>query len=939
MAADSRIAVILYLYYTDMWSFYRDHLSKFTNIKLFLILSTNNINTHIISDCKKNFKEYNISTVSNKGLDLLPFLNELQNIDDKKFPFFVKLHTKKSIIFDNDDKEIWNSVLTHSVIGNQDILQKNIDIMTDDSVAACCLDTFTLNNNERQHTFKIQELCNIFKIRYTECKNTQMMTGGVFIGKTHVYKDFFNTKKIKTINSIIEYGSVNRDKPTYTHSLECILSYFLTDKKYKIENTYVESIKIFNKETNKTLHLIQTFNNFCYIHEKPNINGKVINYNKDYLDITWNNIHDKRIQKYIKISDGIFQRVSDKQNIKTFDVTQYKALNNDLINLSDDEAESHYFTHGKNENRIHKLETISRVFDSEFYAKKYDIDASKALAEYVKKGRFENRSYNQIIDDGFDYGEYICCKNINNNIPCTLNQYDALYEYRKHNIKKRINRVESIKDNTITLDETTCIYVASIHCKRDIILTVQDLKKISKHCVDITLFTNNKYAIKELQSNFSSMTCVHKNIKDYTWLYQCYIDGLTNTKIKNNILLLSNKTIIINDIKNVLISSQESNADFVFLTSEYCKHIYDHSINLKVHQNFIFFKRKNIKMLINFFKNILKTQATYTLYELVQFELVQFLFKMKKSIKAFIRPYDYKELIWNNICDFNVCNEPDIIYKERLPIVDKQNLYYLNSTVPHFFKKTSKNTTRLTQWLDSDILSKYKIKKNICAVINLFTLSNINEFAGYIKTLFKKCSKLTVIITGNKDAFKLLKKQLTHKITFIETFNKGMDIGPFMHVLRDFYNNNKHYDYIIKLQEKRTVHWRKYMINNIIDNLEHYCALMEKETVSLCAPYRFLLNLDNLNKTTINYIIQRYNIPFIYDYEETYNGFIGGTMFLAKHKLFNDFFDTYHINLDYEIDILEEGAVVNDFATYTHAWERMLTCIIPTVMKTELRCI
>jgi hypothetical protein len=166
-----------------------------------------------------------------------------------------------------------------------------------------------------------------------------------------------------------------------------------------------------------------------------------------------------------------------------------------------------------------------------------------------------------------------------------------------------------------------------------------------------------------------------------------------------------------------------------------------------------------------------------------------------------------------------------------------------------------------------------------------------------------------------------------------------MDIGPFLKLFHHLKTTDEEYDYIIKIQEKRTDHWRKYMINNLIENLYHYCLLLEEDRVSLTAPFRYILQLDDLNKLTIDYITQRYNIPFDYKFEQTYNGFVGGTMFIIKHKTFNNFIEQYNINLDYELSLLEEGAVTNEFATYTHAWERILSCVLPTVMKTELKCI
>ena len=935
--SSKKVAVILYLFYTDTWELYRELLLKHKNIKLFLVLNNDNVNQHVIEDCKKHFKQSKILLTSNKGLDILPFLSTLDSIDSDVYPFFIKLHSKKSIIFNDDDTNLWNSVLLHSVLGDKDILQNNIsNLESNTNNAACCLETFIINNNERQHTYKIQELCRVLKIDYNKCKNTPMMTGGVFMGKTSYFKHFFTKKNIEIIKNYVEGGRVNGNVPTYTHALECILSYFITNKNDLIINTHVIYEDIYNTQLKSNLSLFKTFNNFCFIKQNPMINGKITNNTKDKLCITWSNIYDKREQIYIK-KNNIFERVDIEESNEGFNVVQYKLLNKDLIKLSDDEAEIHYFSHGKSENRIHSLETISRVFNAGFYCKKYNTEPSNALQEYIKKGRFENRIYNPIIEDSFDYGEYICNLNLKDkNIK--LNQYDALFEYQ-NNKQKHIECIKKLNINSslnASPQNTVCIYVVNISSKADIAFALQDINYLQQTCKEIIVFTNCTnflYKIKDKQ-----LLSYYREINDYKWLYECYNEGLGNTKIKdNNVLLLTNKTVIINDIKQLLVSCEQSNSDFVFLTCEYRKHIYDENINFKVHQNFIFFNKKQIKTFKTFLNKILKTQATYTLYDYIEFELVKYLVKNKKTIKCVLRPKDFKLLLYNELCHLNISNQPDFLYTHKIPIINKSNLYYFNNLIPQCFIKINKKSLRLTQWLNTQIPKK-QIHKKICAVINVFTVFNITEFTDYINSLYERCSNLIVYITGNKEAYELLRKN-NSKILYFETANKGMDIGPFLKLLHHLKTTDEEYDYIIKIQEKRTDHWRKYMINNLIENLYHYCLLLEEDRVSLTAPFRYILQLDDLNKLTIDYITQRYNIPFDYKFEQTYNGFVGGTMFIIKHKTFNNFIEQYNINLDYELSLLEEGAVTNEFATYTHAWERILSCVLPTVMKTELKCI
>ena len=57
--------------------------------------------------------------------------------------------------------------------------------------------------------------------------------------------------------------------------------------------------------------------------------------------------------------------------------------------------------------------------------------------------------------------------------------------------------------------------------------------------------------------------------------------------------------------------------------------------------------------------------------------------------------------------------------------------------------------------------------------------------------------------------------------------------------------------------------------------------------------------------------------------------FVGGTIFIFRFSMLKEFLKTYNFNLSEEFNNLENGYLTNEEETYTHAWERILTGIIP----------
>ena len=931
-----KIAILLYLYHTDVWEDVVPLLEQFKNnynTKLYLSIYKDAYCEHIIQDCNILFKDSSvIKLVENKGLDLWPFCEQIQNLDATDTPIFIKIHSKKSIIQGNDIMFDWSEALLHSVIGDISSIAKNLKIFsTDEKVGAVCLDNFIMSNSEGFHTKTIKSLCKLLKIPYSKVGNSNVMLGGVFFGKTEVFKKILNKNTIDKLSSLIEQNVTTLPtSSTYTHALECVISYYISHLKFKINACIVNTLKIFNKDLNKVLNLVITHTDTCYIKENPLINGVIVERDDDNIFIIWNNAVDTDIQHYIKNKDlKAYCRVCIKrESTNSFCPVAYKSLNKDLLHLTNEEAITHYNTYGLNDGRVFNLKAIEDVFDINYYKNKYNLKNNKnCITDYIEKGRYQHRLYNPIIlEKTFDYGFYISFHQHLN----LKNQYQALKHFLE--TRNKCNNILNCSNNLPKNKDITCIYVANIQDKKDVYFALNDLEILEKNCKKIIIVSNIKFTDK--------VNVILNGIKCNRWYVDGALCGLKkiNPKNNNNILFTTNQTFIVRDVKDFITFFNTSNTDLLSLTDSYTQSPTDNKHTYHIHLDCVLFKRELLNKLIVNLESF-KTQNYNSSLFLYSFDLTKYLIQENKQIGALLTPSHEIELLWGELLYVEINKRPDLLYKHNIPIIHRDNIFYFNQLKIDQYNGNSLTRFKPRMWIDTTTKVTHNESK-VCCIIHIYTLDNIDYFNTYISDIATKLKNVVFYITGKKQAFdKLYKNNI--QMFFLKTKyeNRGMDIGPFLQCLSYFKKENIQYDFIIKLHEKRTTHWREYLFDNIKTNLYKFIQLLSHKDVSIVGSYAYLHALDVVNRDLIEQICIRYDIPFNYDKELDYNGFFAGTMFICKHSVFNDFIDTYNVNLDYEYEYLEQGAVDNEYATYTHAWERILSCIIPTIQKTKLKCI
>lgn len=862
-----------------MWDEYKNLILKnCSNYKLFLGLCSEQNNKHIIKDCERTFENYKIDIFENKGVDIGPFLKQLNSLDEKEFPFFIKLHSKKSTIENNIN---WRVDLVNSLIGTEFTYLKNLELLKKNNVG-CIFNRCFLNKNQLNLNSKIKEILSDLNLSYEKLSDSYYMMGSIYFSKTKLFKKYFSSNFISNIYQKLEgYGKIPKEG-LYNHSMEIVNGYIIANEKLKILDGVVKSKIVYNADADKNrIHLIELYNGECTTKENIRIRGII---KKD--NILWK--HANFEQKYQYISNNKLVK-----KCETFDKVFYKNFN-DLKDIKLDDLENHYKNTGKKEGRITK-EDITKVFDEKFYKVTYGIKENKyqkILQDYIIKGDSGGRLFNPIIvEDNFDYGFYQSYNKIFEEDK-KYNKYTALYDYI--NTKKKCNNKINYSSDGVEI-KALCIYSCNINNKKDIYFLKTNLEILKESFKEIIIIYSSSQQLDFKNSN--QINFIKTDLKDCYKKYVSAIKHIKDISIYNSICIIKDNNIVIKNLNKFLEKFLQSDC---LLYSTYDCYIKSYHIDDSV---LVFRPIDSSKVIesLNLNKN--------------KIELSKFLIKNKYKIGSFFQINQEKELFWRNLF-IDMKDYPSVLLASDCPCIDRKNIKYLYQLIPKNFNKTKYKgvlqsffNIELSKKNINNIFSINFDKIKFCLILHIMDLDKFKDYENFIELLKSKVD-VDIYITTNKKS----------KKGYIK--NKGMDIGPF---IKTFNKINKKYDYVLKLHSKNLKAFRNLCFNNIIKNIYHHIIILEKNNKIICSgPHIYNLELDNLNETKIEEFINRNNINIK---NTTEKNFFAGTMFIAKFKFFKDFFKL--INSEEEYKILEEESVINAFPTNTHAWERILTNVIP----------
>jgi lipopolysaccharide biosynthesis protein len=215
-------AIILHLYYHDLWPEFKEMITALLNENTHLYVSVNTLESEYISDIKKIAKEVHL--VENRGMDIGPFLLIYKKIRGQ-YSVITKIHTKKSI-HTPQIGESWRKALYTPLLQHYSYIYTTLTQLTEPcmiGVKRCALNV----ENDPAHNSPEQRI-HIENI----CKLTDTIPTGYFIAGTmftvnDIYMNtYFSDEIIDKIYNMFGEGYIRDNSPA--HAMERIFGYIAT---------------------------------------------------------------------------------------------------------------------------------------------------------------------------------------------------------------------------------------------------------------------------------------------------------------------------------------------------------------------------------------------------------------------------------------------------------------------------------------------------------------------------------------------------------------------------------------------------------------------------------------------------------------------------------------------------------------------------------------
>jgi lipopolysaccharide biosynthesis protein len=309
----NKIAVLLWLYHTDLWDeFYSKLYPIKDHIHLYLGLEESSDSACVLNRAKDSFPDLSISFHENCGGDILPFIRQISNLSEYH-DIFLKLHSKKSTLCRYVN---WRSVFLHSYMRDLGSFLRNASRFNDQKIGSICNKSLLMKNHENTNSEKIKELCSILNIDYNSYGNGDFCAGSMFFGKTSLFQKYFNKNSILVLEKLLseEKGGVDdRKEGKYCHSLERIFGYLVRDSNLNIRYSIEDAVKILNPlAPDKKLHMIRLDNNECYIQEDICVYGNILSETDSSIVIKWLHLKPRITREYKKLNNNTLVKLNDK---------------------------------------------------------------------------------------------------------------------------------------------------------------------------------------------------------------------------------------------------------------------------------------------------------------------------------------------------------------------------------------------------------------------------------------------------------------------------------------------------------------------------------------------------------------------------------------------------------------------------------------------------
>lgn len=356
-----KIAVIVHLFYEDIWKEIESRLSLIDyDFDLYVTIPFEVFEASKLEVYKK-FPQAYIIPVSNIGMDIAPFLKVLGLLEKKNYLAACKIHTKKG---EKKAGGVWRNTMLESLIGSTDVFEdvvhafKNNDNLSLVGPAPLFKSAKALMYDNEEKVNKI--IYEVFNHKRIE-DDWGFFTGTMFWVRVEDYSLIADYYENYVVNQEFEY----KKDGLIEHALERVLGLvprlnnkdigMLSPKSYLKTTSFSLDIvrndyKPLRVSVKDTLTVLSNLNEYYLVIQDSGL------FDEEYYLSQNKDLENKEIDLiYHYLTQGTF---TEKYPNKYFIPREYRALNNDIIEANI-EPFYHYLKYGAIENKRYR-ETPSR---------------------------------------------------------------------------------------------------------------------------------------------------------------------------------------------------------------------------------------------------------------------------------------------------------------------------------------------------------------------------------------------------------------------------------------------------------------------------------------------------------------------------------------------------------------------------------------------------
>jgi len=264
-----RIGIFIHLYYHDLWHEISGYLKGMgINFDLHISLNEGDENCdYIIEEIKKDFPNAYILKVPNKGLDVGPFFELINNAINRRlhYDFVLKFHTKKSLGVDAEVGETWRRKSYESLMGSQSIVFHILRLFKSrhtigmigpyESRMSASINDISQNGNA--NALNIEKLAEKLHIKD---RSLDFFGGTMFWVRWSIFEEKFKKHTL----SVHDFEPGYKHDELLSHAMERLFASIVRDAKFELYELHKTNDYLFYKKQKRRI---------CWVHPGFGIGG------------------------------------------------------------------------------------------------------------------------------------------------------------------------------------------------------------------------------------------------------------------------------------------------------------------------------------------------------------------------------------------------------------------------------------------------------------------------------------------------------------------------------------------------------------------------------------------------------------------------------------------------------------------------------------------